>query len=109
VAFLSANSSTDLSSLVNVYRFYNTQTGTHFYTSSEAEREDVTNNNAAFVYEGIAYQAYAGDTASNTALYRFFNTETGNHFYTAVDAERDSVQTMGQFSYEGIAYYVDIA
>ncbi len=87
VAFLSANSSTDLSSLVNVYRFYNTQTGTHFYTASETEREDVTNNNAAFVYEGIAYQAYAGDTASNTALYRFFNTETGNHFYTAFDAE----------------------
>ena len=37
-----------------LYRFYNTRTGTHFYTASETERAAVTKL-VGFVAEGIAY------------------------------------------------------
>ena len=38
-----------------LYRFYNTENGTHFYTTSEAERDAVIENLPNFNYEGIAY------------------------------------------------------
>ena len=39
-----------------VYRFYNVRNGAHFYTASEAEKENVLNHHDwPFTYEGIAY------------------------------------------------------
>lgn len=110
VAFAAADAATNPSSLINVYRLYNTSTGTHFYTASEDERAHVTNNLPDFIYEGIAYQGYASEVSgTSVALYRFYNSSTGTHFYTASEAERDSIQTVGSLTYEGIAYYVDTA
>ncbi len=63
-----------------------------------------------FNYEGVAYHLHSSTDADDIALYRFFNTETGTHFYTAVQAERDNViNTLSQYTYEGIVGYVDIA
>lgn len=41
-----------------VYRFYNTQTGTHFFTISEAEKDYVIVTYPQFTFEGIAWYAY---------------------------------------------------
>ena len=41
-----------------MYRFFNTRTGTHFYTTSAAERDSVLLNSPAYNYEGIAYYAW---------------------------------------------------
>ena len=38
-----------------VYRFYNTRTGTHFYTISQSERDTVLNNYPQYAYEGAVY------------------------------------------------------
>lgn len=38
-----------------IHRFFNTQTGTHFYTASEEERDSVESNLKQFTYEGIGY------------------------------------------------------
>lgn len=38
-----------------MYRFFNTATGTHFYTATPAERDNVRNTLPTFNYEGIAY------------------------------------------------------
>jgi hypothetical protein len=50
-----------------VYRFFDTVSGTHFYTSSGAERDDLTANRFDLVYEGPSFfehqTAEAGDTA----------------------------------------------
>jgi hypothetical protein len=40
---------------VPVYRFFNTITGTHFYTTSAAERDHVLATWSQFLFEGIAY------------------------------------------------------
>jgi hypothetical protein len=41
-----------------VFRFYNTWTGTHFYTISAAERDTVRQRYPQFLYEGAVYEAW---------------------------------------------------
>lgn len=91
--------------LAPVYRFYNTQTGAHFYTASNSERDHVLATWPQFVYEGVAFFV-AGTPASGTIpIHRFYNTQTGAHFYTASVAERDKIiATLPQFVYEGSVY-----
>jgi hypothetical protein len=99
----------------NVYRFFNPQVGTHFYTSNEAERDSVINTLPQYQYEGPAFASAPVDpltgspsgTATGVApVYRFFNTQVGVHFYTISAAERDNViNTLPQYSYEGVGYY----
>lgn len=91
-----------------LYRFYNRNTGTHFYTASGAERDQVLSRWAdVFSYEGVAYYVGAGGQGQ-VPLYRFYNRGTGAHFYTASETERDSVlaRWSGTFTYEDPAFYV---
>lgn len=85
-----------------IYRFYNTQTGTHFYTNAVTERDAVLNNLASFQFEGTAF---ASTGNAGHSVWRFYNTQTGTHFYTIDDAERDAIQSgLPQFQFEGEAY-----
>jgi uncharacterized repeat protein (TIGR01451 family) len=98
----------DLPSLT-VYRFYNKTTGTHFYTSSEAEKDAVLAKwPTVFTLDGPAYHAPAG--LGTVALYRFYNTKTGTHFYTASEAEKSDVLAKWPsiFTLEGVAYSVSL-
>ncbi len=93
-----------------VYRFYNTRTGTHFYTPSAAERDQViARYPGTFVFEGVAYETKA--SRNTQALYRFYNKRNGSHFYTASTAERDTIRaTLGAaYTYEGESYLVSPA
>lgn len=90
-----------------IYRFYNNKTGTHFYTSSANERNQVMASYSEYTYEGTGFYAQAAQAGGNTPVYRFFNTKTGAHFYTVSPGERDEVRTkLPQYTYEGIAWYV---
>jgi hypothetical protein len=89
---------------VTIFRFLNTATGTHFYTASAAERDDVRDHNPRYQYEG---PAFAGTNAADAdiSVFRFFNRATGTHFYTGSAAEADNVmKTLPNYAYEGIAY-----
>ena len=91
---------------MSVYRFYNTLTGTHFYTISTDERDSVQANLAYMHLEGQAFVATTEPSAGLKPVYRFFNTQTGVHFYTISESERDAIQaSLPQFRLEGIAYY----
>ena len=93
-----------------VFRFYNTQTGTHFYTIAQAERDLVLVRYPQFAYEGPAYYAYPQPQAGNLPVYRFYNTRTGTHFYTQSEAEKNFVlATYPVFAFEGPAYYAPAA
>ena len=84
----------------NIYRFFNTQTGTHFYTSSEAEKDNVMATLPHFKFEGNVFDsnAVSGNGTDVTPVYRFLNTETGAHFYTSNEAEKANIQnTLPQF------------
>lgn len=91
--------------LVNVARFYNTQTGTHFYTGFAEERDGLRGGGKGFIFEGNAFDSNA--TAENgIAVFRFYSSDTGTHFYTANAQERDHViATLPGMHYEGVAYH----
>ncbi|CAG0989229.1 Chitodextrinase [Burkholderiales bacterium] len=93
-----------------VFRFYNTATGTHFYTISTPERDLVLSRYPHFAYEGPAYYAHPAPTAGNLPVYRFYNTRTGTHFYTQSEEEKNFVlATWPVFAFEGPAYYAPAA
>jgi len=90
-----------------VYRFYNKTNGTHFYTVSAGERDNVIRRwSNIYKYEGVAYNLTNG--ANHVALWRFYNKTNGTHFYTSSVAERDNVirRWSNIYRYEGWAYDV---
>ena len=97
---------------VPVYRFYQWRNGSHFYTSSAAERDAVIANlSNSYKFEGTAYVLNRLDPVNGAPLFRFFNKRNGSHFYTVSFVERDHVisQLSGTYAYEGVAYFVSAA
>ena len=94
-----------------IHRFLNINTGTHLYTMSEVERNNIDNNLSNYSYEGIAYYGYESDRPGTTPLYRFYNPVVDAHFYTPSVAERDAVlANLPDYQLEsndGIAFYVE--
>ncbi len=92
-----------------LYRFYNTKNGSHFYTTSEAEKAKVlASYGATYTYEGVAYDVYLYDLHGEALpVYRFYNKANGSHFYTISEAEKATVRQYHSttYTYEGIAFY----
>ena len=90
-----------------VYRFFIPDTGVHFYTADESERDEITETQPDYVLEGTPYNsAPAVDSLTGVApIYRFLNTDTGVRIYTIAEAERESIETLPNYEAEGIAYY----
>ena len=81
-----------------VYRLYNPNSGEHFYTLSEAEKNNLVS--VGWNYEGIGwYTSGEGDP-----VYRVYNKNAGDHHYTLSAAEKDHLVEVG-WNYEGIAWY----
>jgi uncharacterized protein (DUF1800 family) len=97
-------------SAVPVYRFFNDQTGTHFYTTSTFERDIVLSRWPQFLYEGPVFYAYLAQSPDTKPVFRFFDTATGTHFYTQSETERDQyIATHPTFLFEGAVYYAPFA
>ena len=86
-----------------MYRLYNPNSGEHFYTAVESERNTVAK--AGWVYEGIGWVA---PKESSTPVYRLYNPNGGDHHYTTSEDERDHLVSVG-WNYEGIGWYSDDA
>jgi hypothetical protein len=82
-----------------VHRFYNTATGTHFYTGSNAETYSVRSTAEQMNDEGFAFST--AKLNSGLDVFRFQNKETSAYFYTISTAERDSIiKNLPQFEYQ---------
>lgn len=90
-----------------VYRFYNREKGTHFYTISAAERDHVIATLPQYTFEGTSFYAQTVAQFGVQAVYRFYNRENGTHFYSASDTERDQVRAnlAHVYTFEGTAWY----
>ncbi|MGV8083400.1 MAG: CAP domain-containing protein [Coriobacteriia bacterium] len=91
-----------------LYRFYNRVNGSHFYTASETERDQViAKYRATYTYEGIAYSVSL-NASGTTPVYRFYNRLNGSHFYTTSEAERENVTAKysATYTYEGVAFFI---
>ena len=85
-----------------VYRFLNNNTGVHFYTANETEK-DAVEQLANYSFEGASYQGIDSLTGADNSLpvYRFLNQDTGVHLYTINETEKDAVEELANFSFEG--------
>ncbi|MEZ5703013.1 MAG: hypothetical protein R3E42_15305 [Burkholderiaceae bacterium] len=89
-----------------VYRFWRPTQGTHFYTASSSERDQIMADLPGFLYEGAVFVAHADAAMGLVPVYRFHNTVSGSHFYTASESEKNYVQThIPELRLEGVAYY----
>ncbi len=92
-----------------VHQFFNPQNGAYFFTGFNQEAQAVLQNLPQWQYQGLSFGVEYGPTKTNLPVFRFFNNRSGSHFYTANADERDNViATLShQYSYEGIAFYVE--
>ena len=90
-----------------VYRFFDPNSGGHFYTVDEKERNFVQENLDNYTFEGETYKTYDPTTGGEgEEVYRFFNPSTGVHLYTTSEIERDSViENLDNFTYEGVKFF----
>ena len=101
-----ADSANDNDSSNTIYRFFNQDTGVHFYTADETEK-DVVLELDNFSFEGGSYRGVdpLTGTPEPQPVYRFFNQDTGVHLYTISETETDATQELDNFSFEGEAFY----
>ncbi|MCC0179418.1 hypothetical protein I4641_20870 [Waterburya agarophytonicola K14] len=99
------NGSDDITG-TTVYRFFNNNSGVHFYTANETER-DVVLELDNFNFEGASYSSVdpLSGQPEPVPVYRFLNQDTGVHLYTVSDIERDAVQELDNFNFEGEAFF----
>lgn len=96
-----------------VYRFFDNKFGTHFFTASATERDQVASARAAdLVYEpSSTFFEHASQQAGDVAVYRFFDTKFGTHFYTGDQGEYNGIVTPGSstfradLTFEKIEFY----
>jgi uncharacterized protein DUF5648 len=79
--------------------------GAHFYTTSDAERDNAV---VKFGYksEGISCYVFPSQATGPSPLYRLMNTNKGDHFFTTSITERDDAVAKFGYKSEGIACYV---
>lgn len=91
--------------MANVYRFFNTVTGSHFFTTNETERNNIIATNPLLRDEGIAFTASDTAATGTSPVYRLFNSSTGKHLFTVTESERDNAINNLGFVLEKIEYY----
>jgi hypothetical protein len=84
--------------VTHMFRMYNPNTGEHFYTGSEVERENLIV--AGWKYEGVGFTFPANTGAP---VHRLFQPSTGEHLYTMSENEKNTLMAQG-WNYEGIAF-----
>ena len=102
---------------VPLYRFYNTQTGHHFFTINENERAQIIANIQSkgwpFVEEGIAFEVYAedptpGELGKERPVYRYYSWSLNRHIFTSSEKEAAMLDSSGDWTYEGIGFYAEV-
>ena len=77
-----------------VYRFFNTNTGAHLYTTDENERAFIEANLANYSSEGIKYYAFESEPENidTIPVYRLYNSDSSSHLYTIDPNELSYIQ-----------------
>ena len=86
---------------ISMHRLYNPNSGEHFYTASNGEKNHLSS--IGWNYEGTGWIA---PTRSNVPVYRLYNPNAGDHHYTASYSEAVFLVDVG-WNYEGIGWYSD--
>ena len=100
------DSSVDSNDDTTIYRFFNSNSGVHFYTSNKIER-DAVKKLPNFAFEEASYRGADPLTGQLEPLpvYRFLNRDTGAHLYTISEIERDAIKDLANYVDEGEAFF----
>lgn len=82
-----------------MWRLYNPNTGEHFYTASDDEKNNVWC--AGWNVEGYGW---VSPSYSNTPVYRVYNPNAGDHHYTTSVEEKNKLVAVG-WKDEGVGWY----
>ncbi|WP_159722486.1 GW dipeptide domain-containing protein [Enterococcus sp. CSURQ0835] len=99
LACLSVSASAADEGSQTMFRLYNPNSGEHFYTAREAERDSLVS--AGWNYEGLGWTA---PQKSNVPVYRVYNPNDGDHHYTTSRGETEVLVQKG-WQDEGIGWY----
>ncbi len=88
-----------------VYRFFDSTYGTHLFTQSSAEAQQILATRPDLTQETNNFGAVPASDPSAEPVYRFFETTNGTHFFTASHAEFLSLTTPGTSSYRADLTY----
>ncbi len=95
---------------VPVYRFFDSVHGTHFFTVSASEEQNLVVSRADLKLEGVGFYADQIQRSGDTAVYRFFDTGNGTHFYSSSQTETAQIgASRPDLKLEGVAFYVPTA
>ncbi len=83
----------------SMHRLYNPNSGEHFYTGNDAERDHLVG--LGWRSEG---EGWVAPVKSTTPVFRLYNPNAGDHHYTMSRGERDYLVSVG-WNYEGIGWY----
>lgn len=89
-----------------VYRFVNTETGAHLYTTDEGERDYIKENLDHYGQDESNFYAYETEVEGSIEVHRFYNPVEDVHMFThsADDIEKMQAEDSG-FNDEGVAFY----
>ena len=83
---------------MKMYRLYNPNSGEHFYTGRETEKNNLVHQ--GWKDEGVGFKALV---SGGIPMYRLYNPNAGDHHYTKSEKEKDSLVAVG-WKYEGIGW-----
>jgi len=84
--------------VVHMFRMYDPNSGEHFYTGSEEERDNLIS--AGWNYEGVGFTF---PLTTGDPVHRLYDPVYGEHLYTMDEAEMNALLEAG-WNYEGIAF-----
>lgn len=95
------------SEIEEVHRFFNTETGAHFFTIDEVERDDLLENPEfeEYIYEEIKFYGYSSEVDGSIPVYRFLDTESDVYMFTHSESQADEMRENSMFEEEGVAFY----
>ncbi len=89
---------TEKRTVMNMFRMYDPNSGEHFYTGSEVERDNLVAE--GWCYEGVGFTF---SMTTGAPVYRLYDPVTGEHLYTMDEEEKAMLLDAG-WNYEGIAF-----
>ena len=102
--FRAIEAGVDVAGADDVFRFFNSGVGGHFFTTSEAERDAVMTLEG-FIFENVGFQAFAEQVEGTVPVFRFFNANAGGHFFSTDIGEVDLAEDLPGFTLEGVGFY----
>ena len=90
----------DSAQAADMHRLYNKNSGEHFYTANNNEKNHLVK--VGWKYEGLGWTT----PASGAPVYRLYNANAGDHHYTLNANEKNNLVKVG-WKYEGVGWYSD--